>query len=423
MDTREAEQQKTVAPGAPNGRPQTTVVDDVSDERSGPRKRVIFGVIGAIVAVILLVWGVKWFMYARLHEGTDDARVDADVVAVTSKINERIDRILVDTNQRVSKGQVLVLLDQSVEQDQVRAAQAQYDLALANQRTTTAQGTGGVAQAQGNVASAAANVPVAESGVAQAQAQLSAAQAQLPAAQAAYDRAVADYNRTASLVRSGDVARAQLDAARANEASAAAQLRASNDQINVAKANVAASENKVSAAQAAVSAAQGGVTSAQGKLAQASDPSQVEAAKSQLSIAKQNLAYTRITSPINGYVGEKSAEVGQTVQAGMTLMTLIPDGPGQIFITANYKETQLNDMRVGQPVDIHVDAYNETVHGHVVSINPASQNTYALVPAQNATGNFVKVTQRIPVRISVDDENPNMPLRPGMSVETYVKVR
>jgi membrane fusion protein, multidrug efflux system len=103
---------------------------------------------------------------------------------------------------------------------------------------------------------------------------------------------------------------------------------------------------------------------------------------------------------------------------------LIPNGPGKIYITANYKETQMTDMRVGQPVDIRVDAYPGVLfHGHVISINPASQNTYALVPAQNATGNFVKVTQRIPVRISIDNPDPNRPMRPGMSVETYVKVR
>ncbi len=422
MDTREAAEQQTNPAGAPNGRGQTPPPEVEDDARTGPRKRVIFGVIGTIVAIILIVFGVKWFLYARVHEGTDDARVDADVVAVTSKINERIDKIYVETNQRVTKGQLLVQLDTAVERDQVRQAQAQYDLAVANQRTTTAQGSGGVAQAQADVSNASAEVPVAQSGVAQAQAQLHAAEAAVPAAQAAYDRALADYNRTASLVSTGDVARAQLDAARANEANAASQLRAAEDQVSVARANVAASANRVGAAQAAVAAAQGGVTSAQGKLAQAADPSQIEAAKAQLSIAKQNLAYTKIVSPIDGYVGEKSAEVGQTVQAGMTLMTLIPSAPGQIFITANYKETQLTNMRVGQPVDIHVDAYNTTVHGHVVSINPASQNTYALVPAQNATGNFVKVTQRIPVRISIDDQNPNQPLRPGMSVETYVKV-
>jgi membrane fusion protein (multidrug efflux system) len=424
MDTRE-EQQQTTSGTPPNGRGQSSAPPPASEdsERTGPRKRVIFGIVGGIVAIFLIVWGIKWYAYARVHEGTDDARVDADAVAITSKINERIDQIFVESNQHVTKGQLLVRLDDALEQDQVRQAQANYDLAVANQRTSTTQGTGGVAQAQADATDAAAQIPVAQSGVAQAQAQLHAAQANVPAAQAAYDRAVADYNRTASLVRTGDVARSQLDAARAAEANAAAQLRAAEDQVTVAQASLSASQNKVGAAQAQVSAAQGGVMTAQGKLAQAADPSQVEAAKAQLGIAKQNLAYTKVFSPINGYVGEKSAEVGQTVQAGMTLMTLIPDGPGQIYITANYKETQLGDMRVGQPVDIHVDAYNRTFHGHVVSINPASQNTYALVPAQNATGNFVKVTQRIPVRISIDDQTPSMPLRPGMSVETYVKVR
>lgn len=423
MNTREVEQQKTAPAAPPNGRVNEPVVAEEADERTGPRKRYIFGAIGAIVAILLIIWGVKWYAYARVHEGTDDARADADVVAITSKINERIDQILVDTNQQVKKGQSLVILDNAVERDQLRQAQAQFDLAVANQRTTSTQGAGSVTQAQADVANAASQVPVAQSGVAQAVAGLRVAQAQVPSAQAGYDRALADYNRTASLVRTGDVARSQLDAARATLANAAAQLRSAQDQVNSAQANVAAAQSKVGAAQAGVSAAQGGVTTAQGKLAQAADPSQVEAAKAQLGIARQNLAYTSISAPIDGYIGQKSAEVGQTVQAGSTILTLIPDGPGKIYITANYKETQLRDMRVGQTVDIHVDAYNTTFHGHVISINPASQNTYALVPAQNATGNFVKVTQRIPVRISVDDMSADQPLRPGMSVETYVKVR
>jgi membrane fusion protein (multidrug efflux system) len=419
MDTREAQQNQGQTHANGSAEPVAGI-----QERTGPRKRVIFGVLGAIVAVILIVWGVRYFLYARVHEGTDDARVDADPVAITSKLNERIDRILVDTNQEVRAGQLLVVLDNAVEQDQVRNAQAQYDLAVANQRTNTVQSQGGVIQATANTADASAQVPVAQSGVAQAQAQLRSAQAQLPAAQAAYDRASADYNRTLSLVSTGDVARQELDAQRASLAAASAQLRSARDQINVAQANLDASEQKVSAAQASVAAAQGGVTSAQGKLAQSSDPSQVESARAQLSIAKQNLAYTNISSSIGGFIGEKSAEVGQTVSAGMTILTLIPDGPGKIYVTANYKETQMGDMKVGQPVDIQVDAYHGvTFTGHVISINPASQNTYALVPAQNATGNFVKVTQRIPVRISIDSQRADMPLRPGMSVETYVKVR
>lgn len=422
MDTREAE-----APKAPathqNGR--TLERNDAEETvNGGPRKRVIFGVLGGIVAIVLLVLGVQWFLYARVHEGTDDARVDADVVAVTSKIGERINSILVDTNQPVKKGQVLVVLDDKDEQARLAQAQAQFDLAMANQRTNTMQSQGSVSQASAGVTNAQAQVPVAQAGVATAAAQLRAAQAQLPAAQAAYDRSTADFNRVSSLVSSGDLPRAQLDAARAEQAAAAAQFRSAEDQISIAQANVTAAQDRVSASVAGVGAAQGGVTTAQGKLEQSSDPSQVEAARAQLDLAKQNFAYTKIISPIDGYVGEKSADVGQTVGAGMTLMTLIPSDPQKIYITANFKETQVGDMRPGQSVDIKVDAYKGTTfHGHVVSINPASQNTYALVPAQNATGNFVKVTQRIPVRIAIDDQRSEMPLRPGMSVEAYVKVR
>lgn len=227
MDTREAEQQKVAAPTHKNGRTEPVVPEE---ERSGPPKRIIFGIIGAIVAIAVLVWGVKWFAYARVHEGTDDARVYADAVAVTSKINERIDQILVDTNQPVKKGQLLVVLDNQVERSQVNQAQAQYELALANQKTTTTQGVGGVTEAQANTTNAQAQVPVAQSGVAQSQAQLHAAQAQLPAAQAAFDRAAADYRRTASLVATGDEPRQQLDAATATQAAAAAQLREAEDK-------------------------------------------------------------------------------------------------------------------------------------------------------------------------------------------------
>ncbi|MBV8373764.1 MAG: HlyD family secretion protein [Candidatus Eremiobacteraeota bacterium] len=420
MDTREVDQQKTAAPNAANGAGRHAAEETPEQEtRTRPRRRV-FLIAGAVVIVILaLIFGIPWLTYALGHQGTDDARVDADAVAVTSRISERITQILVDTNQPVHRGQLLIVLDNKDEIARLKAAQAQYDLALANQRTTSLQGQGGVLTAQGDVGAQVAQEPVAQAGVSQAQAQLMVANAELPAAQQAYVKAAADYARAQSLVGTGDVPAQQLDAARAQAAQAAAQYRSARDQISAAQATVSGAQEKVSAADAAAQAARGGLTTAQGKLAQASDPSQVEAAKAQLDLAKQNLGYTRVYSPIDGYVGEKSVEVGQTINAGLTLMTLIPHN---IYITANYKETQMGSMRVGQPVDIKVDAYKGvTFHGHIVSINPASQNSYALVPAQNATGNFVKVSQRIPVRISIDDQRSDMPLRPGMSVETYVK--
>ncbi|MFY9720477.1 MAG: HlyD family secretion protein [Candidatus Cybelea sp.] len=423
METQEADQQRTVAERKANGpgRSAHDLPDDSDVSRPRPRKRIVFAVVGVVVLILALVWGIPWARYAFSHEGTDDAHVAADEVAITSKIPERINRILVDTNQSVRRGQLLIVLDNKDELAKLRQAQAQYDLAVANQRATTEQGQGGVSQASGQTANAQAQVPMAQAAVTQAEAQLRAAQAQVPAAQQAYAKAQADFNRADSLVKTGDVASQQLDAVRAQSAGAAAQLRGAQDQVSVAQANVLAAQDRVTAADAGVSAASGGATTAEGKLAQASDPSQSEAAAAQLYLAKQSLNYTRIYASTDGYVGEKNVEVGQTVGAGLTLLTIVPR---HVYITANYKETQMGKMRVGQPTDIRVDAYKGvTFHGHVASINPASENTYALVPAQNASGNFVKVTQRIPVRIDVDDSHPDMPLRPGMSVETFVNIK
>ena len=387
-----------------------------------PRKRVIFGILGSILAIVLLIFGGRWYAYARVHAGTEDAMIDSDVVAITSKIGEKIDSIPVETNQYVRKGQLLVVLDNRDERHRLAQAQAAYDQALSMQTTLVQQSQGGVAQAQAGVASALASVPQAEAALAQARAQLAAAIAEVPAARANYAKAAADLSRARSLVRSGDVARQDLDSARAEEGAAAAQLATAQADVGAARDGVRAARDRVVAAKAGISGAQGDVTTAQGKLAQSSDTSQVVAAKAALDLAKLNLQNTRIYSPIDGYVGEKSAQIGQTVSAGMNLMTVIPSK--DIFVTANYKETAVGAIHVGQEADIFVDAYpGHTFHGHVISINPASQNTYALIPSQNATGNFVKVTQRIPVRISIDDMTPKMPLRPGMSVEADVKVR
>jgi membrane fusion protein, multidrug efflux system len=416
MDTREVDQQKTATQRKGNGAGRVT-----EESAKRPRKRIVFIVVAAVVIVAGVIWGIPWAQYAFSHEGTDDAHVAADEVAVTSKIPERINQVLVDTNQPVRRGQLLIVLDNKDEIAKLGQARAQYDLAVANQRANTTQGQGGISQAGGAIGNAQAQVPMAQAGVSQAAAQLRAAQAQVPAAQQAYNKAQADYNRTTSLVSTGDVASQAVDAVRAQSAGAAAQLRAAQDQVGIAQAGVAAAQDRVSAADAGVTAAAGGLTTAQGKLNQAVDPSQSEGALAQLNLAKQALNYTRIYATTDGYVGEKNAEVGQTVGAGMTLLTIVPH---QIYITADYKETQMGKMRVGQPVDIRVDAYRGvTFRGHVASINPASENTYALVPAQNASGNFVKVTQRIPVRIDVDDQRSDLPLRPGMSVETYVKIK
>ena len=419
MQTRERDEQAAHAAG--NGKGMS--VQEDGSGNGGGSKRPILIALGVIVAILVIIYGVRWYSYAHVHQSTDDARVDANTVAVTSKISERVNTILVDTNQPVKKGQLLVSLDDATERAAVAQAQANLQLALENQQSGVTQGSGGVSQAQANVQNAQAQVPVAQAGVAAAQAQVAQAQAQLPGARQALAQAQANLQRTQSLVKSGDVPKSQLDAAKAQNAQAESQYRAAQDAVNVAQANLGAAQQKIGAAQAGVAAAQGGVQAAQGKLSQAQAPAQIAAQRAALQIAEQNLKNTKIYAPIDGYVGEKSVEVGQTVSSGMTLLTLIPN---QVFVTANFKETQVGSMHPGQPVDISVDAYKGvTFHGTVDSINPASQNTYALVPAQNSTGNFVKVTQRIPVKIAFDKSTDfqKYPMRPGMSVEASVLVK
>ncbi|MDQ6930052.1 MAG: HlyD family efflux transporter periplasmic adaptor subunit, partial [Candidatus Eremiobacteraeota bacterium] len=220
-----------------------------------------------------------------------------------------------------------------------------------------------------------------------------------------------------------------LDAAQA--AASAAQ-----SQYQQAVANVTAAQDRVAAAAAAIGSAEGQLSTAQGKLQESTSPARVAASQAQanaayanvpslqaqLALAKDQLAYTRIVSPVDGFIGEKNVEAGQVVGAGVTLVTVIPSQ--NIFVTANFKETQIGNMHAGQPVDIKIDAYKGVdFHGHVIAINPASQNTYSLIPAQNASGNFIKVTQRIPVKIGFDNPPADKPLRPGMSVVTSVSVK
>lgn len=424
MDSREAEKQTAVAPPRTNGvSHEGHAKDETPPKRSNPAVRGIGLAVAAIVVIALLVLGIKYFLYASHHQTTDDARVDADTVDVTTKISERVDRILVDLNEPVRKGQLLVVLDSADEQAKLQQATANLQYALENQQAGEQQGGGGIAQARADISSAQAQVPAAQAGVAAAVAQVRAAQAQLPATQQAFAKTQADLRRAQSLVASGDVPAQELDAARAANAQAASQYRAALDNVNVAQANLNAAQQKVSQSVASVGAAQGGLQAAQGKLSQAQAPGQIASQRAAVDIAKQNLGYTKIYAATDGYIGQKNVEVGQTVNVGMSLLTLIPN---RVYITANYKETQMGLMHPGQQVDIKVDAYKgQTFSGHVDSINPAAQNVYALVPAQNSTGNFVKVTQRVPVKVVFDPDTDlkRYPMRPGMSVETSVKVK
>jgi membrane fusion protein (multidrug efflux system) len=440
-------------------------MDAIETERpSSPGRRTLLIVAGAIVALVVLFFGIRYLMYSTTHQTTDDAQIDADQVDATSKIAERVSRILVDTNQPVKRGQLLIQLDDRDErarlaqaQANVRVAQAQAQAADANvtlvrdtQLAQNEQSAGQIAQAQAGISSAGDSAQSQANQVAASQAALDASRAELQAAQAAVPGAYqgmlktqADLRRAQSLFATGDVAQAQLDAARASYQAAASAYRQAQANAGAASAGVVQAQKKLIAQQnqagssaALVGVQRGTLVTAQGKLAESSTASRVSAQQAQadaaaaqigasnalLKTAQDQVTYTQIRSPIDGYVGAKNVEVGRTVQPGESLITIIPSTG--VYITANYKETQLGNMRAGQPVDIGVDAYKGVkFHGRVQTIAPASQNKFSLVPPQNATGNFVKVTQRVPVRVVFDDPDPKYPLRPGMSVETSVKVK
>ncbi len=438
------------ANGAPNGR------------RRRPPLAVI--IIGALVVIFGLIWGVRYLAYSTTHQSTDDARVDADTITITSKIQERVAQILVDTDQPVRAGQIVIRLDDrderaalqqaqaalAAQRSQARAAQANVDLTRVQVAAQATQGVGGVTAAQSLVKNAQAQTQSAQqqadaarSAIGQAQAQLQATRAQVPGAQAALTRADADLGRYTALVRTGDVATQQLDAQRATQAQAQSQYRAALENVTAAQTGVAQAEARYTAALAAANAAgagigaqQGQLQTAQGRLTESDNPyrvsttqAQADAAfaqagslQAQVKAAQDRLGYTVIRSPIDGVIGAKNVEIGAAVAPGQSLMSIIPIH--HLYITANYKETQLGKVAVGQPVDVAVDAYKGVAfEGHVCAIAPASQNTYSLVPAQNATGNFVKVTQRIPVRVCVDNPPASDPLRVGMSVTTSIKVK
>jgi membrane fusion protein (multidrug efflux system) len=438
--------------------------DAIVERPASPQRRNFLIAGGAIAALVVLVFVIRFLAYSTAHQTTDDAQIDADQVDATSKISERVSAILVDTNQPVKRGQLLLQLDDRDErarlaqaQANVRVAAAQAQAAEANvtltrdtQRAQDQESAGQIAQAQAGINSAGSSAQSQQDQIAADQAALDATRAQLRAAQAgvpgAYQmmlKAQADLRRTQSLVATGDLAQAQLDAARASYQAAVSGYRQAQANAGAAAADVGQSQQKLVAQQstfnssaAQIGVEQGTLVTAQGKLAESSAPSRIGAQQAQanavdaqtgiyaaqLKTAQDQLSYTQIRSPIDGYVGAKNVEVGRTVQPGESLMTIIPSQG--VYITSNYKETQLGNMRVGQQVDIGVDAYKGVKFtGHVQAIAPAAQNKFSLVPPQNATGNFVKVTQRVPVRILFDNPDPKYPLRPGMSVETSVKVK
>jgi membrane fusion protein (multidrug efflux system) len=377
-------------------------------------------VVAVIVAVSIGIW-----CRSTYSESTDDAQVNGHLIQVSSRINGQVLKVDVEENQVVKAGDAIAELDPrdyqvAVENAEAALASAQANAAAANVNVPiTTVNTGS------NLTSADANLTGSHAAVEQAEQQLQAAHASVAQAKANNTKAQADLERYKPLVEKDVISKQQFDAAVAAADAAKAALSAARHSEQAAEDSVRVAREREAQAQAQLTFAQTGpqqvaAQSARARQAQA----QVEQAQAQLDMAKLNLSYTRIVAPAAGIITRKSVEIDQNVAAGQNLLTLV--SLEDLWVTANFKETQLRHMVAGQPVEIDVDATGKTYHGKVTQIGGATGSVLSLFPPENATGNYVKVVQRVPVRIDFTDlagEDPSHLLRPGLSVEPKVRVK
>src|SRR6202051_269962 len=386
-------------------------------------------------AIVLVAVAIGLFLYYRNRESTDDAQLDGHITPIAAKISGRVQEVLVHDNERVKAGQVLVKIDPRDYQAALDNANAALALAQSEAQSATVDVprtretvTSGTSNASAGLLAAEADLARAQASYAQAQnSDLAYAQANVAKAQANAQLAQADLERYKPLMEKGEISKQQYDAAKANADATASALNAEQEKIAQATSSIDIAKAQLNSARAKVEQARAGVSSAhadvqqismrtadvQGKLAK------VEQARAMVEAAQLNLSNTEIVAPVDGVATHKQVENGQIVQLGQGLLVVVP--LQDVWVTANFKETQLRSMKAGQKAEVKVDTYGKTLSGHVDSLAGATGAMLRLVPPENATGNYVKVVQRIPVKIVLDPIPPDQAvLRPGMNVDATV---
>lgn len=344
-------------------------------KRKSPAKKIV-PIILILVLVSGAIFGIKEYIYYKHFDTTDDAQIDGDISPVVARVGGYVTEIRFKDNQHVHLGDTLVVLDDR-----------DYQIKLE--------------QAEASLKSVKAKVGVSRSYVGSMQANVPPAQANVAALEAKVWKVTQDYNRYENLLKGQAITQSQFDAIKAEKEAAEAQLAAAKTQVAAIGKQVGASRQQVTASQSDIA-------------------SQLAA----IDFAKLQLSYTVITAPVSGIVSKRNIQIGQLVQPGQNMFAIVNDS--SIYVTANFKETQLSEMKGGQPVEIDVDAFpDQKFHGRVASFSGATGARFSLLPPDNATGNFVKVVQRMPVRIEFDSlaAEWQMRLRPGLSVFVKVKVR
>jgi membrane fusion protein, multidrug efflux system len=346
----------------------------MAKEQETPTKKPnrILPIVLGIILIGGIGFGIKEYIYYGKHIDTDDAQIDGDISPVVARVGGYVDSIYFEENGHVEKGQVLVKLDD-------RDYKVKLEQAMSAQKGASA----GVGVGQSQIIAISANS--------------SSARAQAESAAAKLEKANKDYARYADLVKDGSITQQQFDQAKSDRDVAEATYRAAQDQYKAALEQVGTSRNQLTVTNVGVTQKQADVD-----------------------YAKLQLSYATVTSPASGIASKKNIQIGQLVQAGQTLFSIVNDN--SLFITANFKETQLTNMHNGQKVKIEVDAYPDLkLQGEVYNFAPATGAKFSLLPPDNATGNYVKVVQRIPVKIKIDADKETMAkLRPGMSVSVSV---
>jgi len=388
----------------------------------------------ALVIVIAVATGV-WLYATAGRETTDDAQVDAHVAQISARVSGTVLRVLVKDNQPAEANATLVEIDPrdyQIAVDKAKAelldAEAAAQAAQSNVPITSTAAAGNVTSAQNSIDQAEAGINEAEKGIEAARARLAAASSRVREVEANSTRATRDVERLKGLLAKDEVSQQQYDAAVASAEGQRAAVETAKSQVLEAETGVRTAESRLVQAKSAVKTAQAGLRSAQTGPEQvaairaraAAAEAHAQQARAVLAQAELNLQHTAVKAPVAGIISRKSVEVGQNVQAGQPLMAIIP--LDEVWVTANFKETQLQHMRPGQKATLKVDAIGgREFTGHVDSMAAATGARFSLLPPENATGNFVKVVQRVPVKIVLEPgQDPDHLLRPGLSVEPTV---
>jgi membrane fusion protein (multidrug efflux system) len=397
------------------------------------RIRIAIGVV--LIAVLATT---VWLWATAGRETTDDAQVDAHVTPIATRVGGMVVEVPVKENQQVEAGTVLVAIDPrdyQVALDKARAelATAEADAAAArvNVPITSTATASNVSTARGGVEQAQAGIEGAQQAVEAATARLTTAQAREREAEANSVKTAKDVERFKMLLAKDEISQQQYDAAVAAADAARAAADSARAQVQEAQAGISVAQSQLTQARAGATQATAQLQTAQSgpqevaaqRARAASADAKVLQQRAAVQQAELNVQYATIKAPLKGIVSKKTIEPGQTVQPGQPLMTLIP--LEDVWVTANFKETQLESMRPGQPAVIEVDAYGgRDFKGHIESLAAATGSRFSLLPPENATGNFVKVVQRVPVRIAIDEkQDAEQLLRPGMSVTAKVYTR